>query len=95
MFRSFAVLTLMILSTLVTANGLYHLPGAAGGKFVPFVTAGYTAANLQENQFNLGGGVDNWFKRNIGLRVEFRDHIVPGHTGGLNFAGFRGGIVWR
>ena len=53
------------------------------GKVIPYVTAGYSmlfdslddSLNDRLNAFNVGGGVNYWFARRAGLRLELRDHI--------------------
>ena len=42
---------------------------------------------------NLGGGLNYWFRRNIGLRVEFRGY--PGGVDLNSFAEFRVGVSFR
>jgi hypothetical protein len=80
-------------------NGYYHIPNATrSGKLIPFVTAGYTGAGNAEwgeRWFNVGGGADYWFKKRIGLRVEFRDQIDANHSTPIHFAGMRVGLVWH
>ncbi|HEY2933282.1 MAG TPA: hypothetical protein VGK99_16195 [Acidobacteriota bacterium] len=58
-----------------SANGSYHFQPHK--KWDPFVTAGYTLLFREEtaNFFNLGGGTNYWIRDNLGLRMEFRDHI--------------------
>jgi hypothetical protein len=64
-------------------NGSYHFKNVtSSGKLVPFGTGGFSAIGVCESEcgggsgFNLGGGVNYWFKPDRGLRVEFRDHVV-------------------
>jgi len=61
-----------------SVNGYYHFIHGRSHKLDPFVTAGYTAlfSDGALNAFNLGGGVNWWFVRHAGLRLEFRDHIT-------------------
>ena len=69
---------------LFSVNGAYHFGRSAEGrKAVPFVTGGYSLLFREEtsNLYNLGAGVDYWFREKLGLRLEFRDHIWnPGTT---------------
>ncbi len=77
-----------------SANGYYHPPVTNRERVVdPFITAGYTAAvgllGFEGNLVNFGGGVVYWFRRRIGLRVEFRG-FEP-----ARIYGFRAGITIR
>ena len=61
---------------LLSVNGAYHLVNREErGRFVPFVTAGYTLGfrARTRNYFNWGGGATYWFSRRVGMRVEVRD----------------------
>jgi len=42
---------------------------------------------------NFGGGVNWWFKRGLGLRLEVRDHVPT--TGNGHLLGFRIGLSFR
>lgn len=57
-------------------NGYGHLLGS-GRKLDPFVTGGYSLlwSNGHANAGNVGAGLNYWFARHFGLRVEGRDHI--------------------
>ncbi|WP_321475782.1 hypothetical protein [uncultured Paludibaculum sp.] len=60
---------------LFNANGAWHLVNRDHpGKFVPFVTAGYTLGfrGGHANLLNWGGGATYWFSRHAGLRTEIR-----------------------
>lgn len=59
-------------------NGYYHLIHHRSRKLDPFATAGYTVlfSDGAINAFNFGGGVNWWFVRHAGLKLEFRDHIT-------------------
>ena len=52
-----------------------------------FVTGGYTliSGDGTYNGVNFGGGFNWWFDKQVGLRVEVRDHLLlgPFHTVGL------------
>lgn len=78
-----------------SANGSYHFT-TSSGKLDPFVTGGYSLAFRSDvaNGFNVGGGVDYWFKERVGLRVEVRDHYFPLFRS-TNFIGVRIGITFR
>ncbi len=68
----------------VSLNGLYQFgsPGAKR-KVVPFITGGWSMAirDGMVNGANVGGGLNYWFTRRMGLRLEFRDHFVPSDLG--------------
>lgn len=71
-----------------SANVSYHIRLAAS-RVVPFVTGGYSLMFREGhlNAFNVGGGVNYWFGRRAGLRLELRDHLhsesdVTGHWWG-------------
>jgi len=76
-----------------SVNGSYHFQ--RDKKLVPFVTSGYSLffRNGSANLVNFGGGVHYWFRKGIGLRVEFRDHVQPNPT--VNFWQFRFGLAFR
>lgn len=61
---------------LASLNGCYHFVDRSDpARLAPFVTAGYGIAfrTGHLNLFNYGGGVNYWFHRHLGLRVEIRD----------------------
>jgi hypothetical protein len=67
----------------LTTNGSYHFKNiTSSGKVVPFGTAGLSSIALcgdgcgGTGGFNVGGGVNYWFKPNRGLRLEVRDHVL-------------------
>ncbi len=83
---------------MVSMNGVYQFlrsPYRQKG-FVPFVTAGVTAASVGEGSGftggNIGGGAHWWFRERIGLRMEARDHIFSGNN---NWLIVRLGLVFR
>ena len=85
---------------LVTSvNGVYHGYRITDAQKVqPFLTGGYTYMTNGEGSFNawnLGGGVDVWFKDHAGLRVEYRDHIRPDDRGAVHYWAIRAGVVFR
>lgn len=77
-------------------NGYYHFIHGGTLKADPFVTGGYTLLfrNGHLNLFNFGGGMNYWFHRRLGARLEFRDHVyTQGAT--LHYWGFRFGLSFR
>lgn len=83
----------------LSLNPYIHLPQVSqSGKWIPFITAGYTAAGnmeFKENWFNFGGGVDYWPSSRIGLRLEARDAVDTNHARLIHQVGFRVGLAWR
>jgi hypothetical protein len=63
---------------LASINGYYHFVHGRSLKLDPFVTAGYTGlvSDGLIEAFNFGGGVNWWFGRHAGVKLEFRDHIT-------------------
>jgi len=51
--------------------------------------------NESLNLWNVGGGVDCWLKPTVGLRVEFRDHILAESGATTHLWGPRVGVVFR
>ena len=79
-----------------SANGSYHF--SRRKKLDPFVTGGYTLffRSGHANLFNVGGGVDYWFRERLGLRLEIRDQVWPSQYGTTgHFWGVRIGIAFR
>ena len=76
-------------------NGYYHFVHGKDVKVDPFVTGGYTLLfrSGHANLFNFGGGMNYWFKRHLGLRIEFRDQV---HTDGsaVHYWGIRAGLAF-
>ncbi len=65
-------------------------------KTEPFVNGGYSLF-FREGHGNfayLGGGVNYWMARRVGLRFELRDHIYA-RTGDLHYWGVRVGLAFR
>jgi hypothetical protein len=65
---------------MLSVNALYHFrPRAPIGRWLPFVTGGYTglAAEGGGSGGNVGAGVMRFFARHFGLRLEVRMHFVP------------------
>lgn len=82
---------------MLSVNGSYYLPASDRLRRIrPFVTTGYTMAfrDGTANLWNVGGGVDYWTSRRVGVRFEFRDHLWV-DEGTTHFLGPRIGIVVR
>ena len=82
---------------ILSGNATYRFRNSGGdGKVVPFVTGGYSLffRSGAANGYNFGGGVHYWFKEKLGLRVEFRDHLVA-RDGATHFLGVRIGLSFR
>lgn len=80
-----------------SVNGSYHfLKASKSGKVVPFLTGGYTGffRGGYANGVNFGAGVNYWFKRRVGLRVEFRDNVFL-QEGSAHFLNVRAGLTFR
>ena len=82
---------------LASANGYVHFTSNRRPRFDPFVTGGYTLlfGGGHLNLFNVGGGVNYWFQDRLGLRLEFRDHVL--RDGGITgqYLAFRVGVCFR
>ncbi|MFB3922294.1 MAG: hypothetical protein ACE145_11270 [Terriglobia bacterium] len=85
-----------------SANASYHFVGKNDGRRVePFVMGGYSLyfgdRTSFESGFNLGGGVNVWMAKHIGLRLEIRDqdHINRFHSQFTRFVAFRIGVTFR
>jgi hypothetical protein len=89
----------------LSLNGYYHLAHRGSAqKFDPFVTGGYTLAfdpltvlggRSSSNGANIGGGLNYWFLRHLGVRAEFRDMVFPGRSPSASSWGIRAGIAFR
>ncbi len=91
----------------VSLNGIYHLrmPRESARRVSPFVTGGYTMffRDGHLNLWNVGGGIDWWLARRVGLRVEVRDQIwhesysspYYSFSNTTHFWNFRTGVVFR
>jgi len=83
----------------LSLNGSYHfLPHQRTGKVAPFVTGGYSLffRSGSANLYNFGGGIHYWFRERMGLRLEFRDHVLPTPGGpSVHYWGFRMGLAFR
>jgi hypothetical protein len=72
-------------------DGVYHFLPDRDRKLDPFVNGGYSLMFRSGHAHlgNYGGGVNYWFARHFGARVEFRDHLrtqgVAVHYWGVRF----------
>jgi hypothetical protein len=91
-------------SGIFSINGYYHVRRES--RLDPFGTAGYSLwfRDYTANMFNFGGGVNYWFQDNLGLLVEFRDHVRhydvnalsrASGTASANYWNFRIGLTFR
>ena len=82
-----------VLSPNVSYN---FMKASKSGKFAPFVTGGYSLLIGSDavHAFNVGGGVNWWFKDRLGLRLEFRDHVAV-QFGSAQFFGVRIELAFR
>jgi hypothetical protein len=79
---------------LLSVNGSYHfLP--QDRRLDPFVTAGYSLVfrSGSANLVNFGGGVQYWMRDRLGLRAEFRDHVLPNPA--VHYLEVRFGLCFR
>ena len=83
---------------LLAVNGTYHFARLGKDRRTrPFVTTGYSlgfGGGGVGNLWNVGGGVDYWVGRRVGIRTEIRDHIYS-DGGTTHFWGPRIGVVFR
>jgi hypothetical protein len=77
-------------------NGYYHFVHRKNLKADPFVTGGYTLLFRygHANLFNVGGGLNYWLRRSLGLRMELRDQVQTGDGAAIHWWGFRFGLVF-
>src|SRR5262245_29985730 len=79
-------------------NGTYYVKGTnRSGKTQPFVTGGYTMllGDAMLDGVNIGVGVDRWMTDRVGMRFEFRDHILTEEGESIHLWGPRVSVVWR
>jgi hypothetical protein len=78
-------------------NGRYAFRHSADSKLIPYITAGYSLLFRRDtaNAFNYGGGVDYWFAEKVGLKVEFRDHVLTQCRDHCHAYQIRGGFSFR
>jgi hypothetical protein len=82
---------------ILSGDATYRFRNSGGdAKVVPFVSAGYSLffRDGTANGYNFGGGVHYWFNEKLGLRVEFRDHLVA-RDAATHFLGVRVGLAFR
>lgn len=83
-------------ANVVSVNISRHFRQSAGtGQWQPFLTGGVFLAasgDAADGGFTIGGGVDRWFARRVGLRIDARDQFL---SSGYSFAGVRVGVVFR
>jgi hypothetical protein len=83
-------------ATIVSLNVSRHLRQPAGAaRWQPFLTGGASivaGGDAAQGGFTIGGGVDRWFTRHAGVRIDVRDHFLPGS---FSLVGARIGIVLR
>ena len=83
---------------IVSPNVSYNFLNASkSGKFVPFVTGGYSVVigdGGVGSAINFGGGMNWWFNNHLGLRLEVRDHIPPSAPS-FHIVGVRIGLAFR
>jgi hypothetical protein len=67
-------------SGMMTLNTLYNFNTTDMSKISPFIIGGLTLIPAFDvpGGVNIGGGLQYWFRNGIGMRVEFRDHILTG-----------------
>jgi hypothetical protein len=65
---------------MISLNALYNFNSADKSKLSPFMIGGVTLIPAFDvgGGFNFGGGLQYWFHDQIGLRIEFRDHVLTG-----------------
>lgn len=75
-------------------NGAFHTARGREGRLEPFLTAGYTRAaeEVAVNMFNFWAGLNYWFHRRLGLRLELRDHLYREPRTVWHFWGLRIGL---
>lgn len=80
----------------LSTNGSYHFVRPQS-KWAPFVTGGYSLGFREDtvNLVNFGGGVNYWMRDRVGLRLEFRDHVLSTEGYTSHFWGFRFGVTFR
>ena len=85
-----------ITSRLFSANVSHHFYRSPGlGKWEPFLTGGLSiiaSGDVGVPGFNVGGGVQRWFGRHAGVRIDVRDQFSPDV---FSRVGVRAGIVFR
>lgn len=81
----------------LSINALYEVPQVRGRRVTPFVSGGYSAlfnGDGGAHGLNVGGGANLWVNPRLAVRVEARDHILPGE-GAVQALSFRFGVTFR
>jgi hypothetical protein len=75
----------------------YHFVRNPRSRIDPFVTGGYSLMfrSGHANLGHFGGGLNYWFRKGVGLRVEFRDHVYADYGQATHFRGVRLGVTFR
>lgn len=89
-----------ITTGLASVTPAYHFASRnSEGKTDPFVDGGLSlllGGGGGAAAFHYGGGVNYWFARRLGLRLEFRHHVwFPEAGANINLVGFRVGLAFR
>jgi len=66
---------------MISTGAIYNFQRSAEQKICPFIAAGFTAIPEFDSAgagYNVGGGVNYWFARRFGLKMDFRFHSRPG-----------------
>jgi hypothetical protein len=86
--------------TLSNAAGVFsvgpsvHIPWRGKRSIDPYILGGYTLFFYGQGARgggNYGGGVNWWFNRDVGLKLEFRDQVAHG----IQYWGFRFGLTFH
>lgn len=78
--------------------GYHFVNRKTPAKWDPFISTSLLGIGIQTDRSgfgaagSLGGGVNYWFRKRIGLRLEFRSHVLAGNE---ITAQARAGIVFR
>jgi hypothetical protein len=78
-----------------STNAYYHL--GRDQAFDPFATVGYSLVfrDFTANGGNFGAGMNYWFRQNLGLLFEGRDHVAPVRGTTTHFWEIRIGLAFR
>ena len=82
---------------IISPNARYAFRRSTDSRLIPYVTAGYSLLFRKStaNGFNFGGGADYWFSDKVGLKVEFRDHILTQCRDNCHASQVRAGFSFR
>jgi hypothetical protein len=80
---------------IISTNGYGHL--WRDRNLDPFVTAGYSILfrDFAANGVNFGAGTNYWFRENVGLLLEGRDHFATIQGASTHIWEFRIGLTFR